>query len=120
MTEPKGWRSAQWLTPTEAAAVVGVSRSRFYEMTHAGGVPLIRDDRGRQRIRPTDLQAWMNREGLGENASQGPDLFQATETRDLAAVTADLAAWLVSVADPDGVVRDPHAVAMIQEVLTDG
>lgn len=120
MTAPKGWRSAQWLTPTEAAAVAGVSRSRFYQLTQAGEVPLVRDDRGRQRIRPADLQAWMDREGLGDNAAQNLDLFQATEDRDLAEVTADLAAWLASVADPDGVIRDPQAVAMLQEVLADG
>lgn len=79
MTAPKGWRSAQWLTTTEAAAVVGVSRSRFYEMTHAGDVPLVRDDHGRQRIRPADLQAWMSREGLGETDAEALDLFTAAQ-----------------------------------------
>lgn len=80
MTAPKGWRSAQWLTTTEAAAVVGVSRSRFYEMTHAGQVPgVVHDEHGHQRIRPADLQAWMSREGLGDNAAQDLDLFTAAQ-----------------------------------------
>lgn len=105
MTAPKGWRSAQWLTTTEAAAVVGVSRSRFYEMTHAGDVPLARDDRGRQRIRPADLQAWMDREGLGDNAAQDLDLFTTHDgqeptqdgqerTRDLCQAVTDARADL--------------------------
>lgn len=35
-------------------------------------------------------------------------------------VVAAVVEWLAAMADPDGAIRDPQAVAMIQESLTDG
>lgn len=55
----KGWRQAASLTPTEAAAIVGMSRSAFYLQVHTGHVPTFRDARGIQRVRPADLAAYI-------------------------------------------------------------
>lgn len=75
---PVGWRGAHALTVTEAAAVAGLSRSRFYELTgHA--VPTIRDHRGRQRVRVSDLLRFMERHHIAASDEPQPDLFSASE-----------------------------------------
>lgn len=104
---PKNWQRLPALTLTEAAAVLGVSRSRAYEMATSGDLPTHPDQLGRQRVHPADLEPLL---ASGMNQA---DLFAPGDA--VSAVTE----WLASVVDPDGVIRDPEAVAMIQEALSD-
>lgn len=68
----KGWRQAASLTPTEAAAIVGMSRSAFYLQVHAGNVPTFRDARGIQRVRPADLAAYIDGPDTPATPAQAP------------------------------------------------
>lgn len=107
----RNWRQAPYLTLAEAADVLRVSRSKAYEMAHAGDLPTRPDDLGRLRVKPADLEPLVA--ALDAEAAAQPDLFTPED-----AVMA-VAGWLASVADSDGVIRDPEAVAMIQEALAD-
>lgn len=108
----RNWRNAPYLTLAEAAEVLGVSRSKAYEMAHTGDLPTYPDHLGRQRVMPADLEPLVATQQANDDP-QG-DLFAPEDA--VVAVTA----WLSSVADPDGVIRDPDAVAMIREALADG
>lgn len=80
----KGWRSVDSLTPTEAAAIAGVSRSAFYLEVHAGTVPTVHV-KGVQRVRPADLAAYIDRRKVTarEAPTQAP-LFEMPTTRGAA------------------------------------
>lgn len=108
------WRRAPYLTLTEAATILGVSRSQVYVLAQAGDLRTHQDDLGRRRVKPADLEPLLAAQEA-EAAAQ-PDLFSPEAPDAIAQVTE----WLASVADPDGVIRDPQAVAMIQEALSDG
>lgn len=110
MSGPTGWRAAPELTLTEAARVLGWSHSLTYDRAQAGVLPTHRDRLGRMRVKPADLEPILAR----QETEQEPDLFSTAPS-----VMEELTAWLASVADPDGVIRDPDALAMIQEALSD-
>ena len=67
------WRQAPHLTLAEAAQVLGVSRSKAYEMAHAEDLPTYPDDLGRQRVKPADLEPLVAAQ-QADDAAQ-PDLF---------------------------------------------
>lgn len=112
MSGPTGWRDAPELTLTEAARVLGWSRSLTYDRAQAGVLPTHQDRLGRMRVKPADLEPILARQQA--QADLEPDLFSTGP-----GVMEELTAWLASVADADGVIRDPEAVAMIQEALSD-
>jgi len=111
VTAPQSWRRASSLTLSEVAEIVGISRSKVYEMV--GDIPTFKDPSHRLRVRPADLERWM-RDRLPKAADQA-QLFSGTgEVED--AVHA-VACWLAERADPDGVIRDPEAVAILNDAL---
>ena len=55
MSGPTAWQSASSLTVTEAAAVLGISRTHAYRLIDSGDLPAERDELGRWRVKPCDL-----------------------------------------------------------------
>lgn len=98
------WRNAPYLTLTEAAEVLGVSRSKAYEMAHAGDLPTHPDDVGRLRVKPDDLEPLVAAQEADADAQ--PDLFtqvpprprtRALRRRRARAHRTNGAAWLAVV-----------------------
>lgn len=104
---PRNWQTAPHLSLAEAAAVLGVSKSKAYEMADAGDLPTHLDEHRRHRVKPGDLEPFLT------TRMDQVDLFSPED------VVAGIAHWLASVADSDGVIRDAEAIAMIQEALND-
>lgn len=69
----RNWRQAPYLTLAEAADVLRVSRSKAYEMAHAGDLPTHPDDLGRLRVKPADLEPMVA--ALEAETNAQPDLF---------------------------------------------
>lgn len=53
---PRGWEKASSLSLTEAAAVLGISRSAVYMQAASGVLGTTMDHLGERRVRPADLQ----------------------------------------------------------------
>lgn len=70
MTAPR-W--AYPLTLAEAARILGVSKSKAYEMAHAGDLPTHQDHLGRLRVDPGDLDPFLDAQAAEADAQ--PDLF---------------------------------------------
>lgn len=56
------------LSAEEAARALGIGRTRMYELLRAGNVPSVKLGRSR-RIRPEDLDEFVERLAAGEEAS---------------------------------------------------
>lgn len=77
MSGPTAWRNAPELTLTEAARVLGWSRSLTYDRAQAGVLPTHQDRLGRLRVKPADLEPLVAAQEA-EDAAQ-PDLFGGRE-----------------------------------------
>jgi excisionase family DNA binding protein len=109
---PVGWERADSLSVTEAAAVIGISRSRAYAWVEDGRLAVTTDHLGEHRVTPATLKAFLrHRQGHQEalpfapGGTFGPEWLKAVQAdpdlKDDAEVQA-LAAWLVQHADERG------------------
>lgn len=73
---PKNWRSLPSLTLTEAASVLGWSRSQTYAVAQAGRLATHLDHLGRHRVLPADLEPL-----LAAQVADQADLFALDEPR---------------------------------------
>lgn len=60
---PRGWRQASSLSIEEAGRVLGVKRSRAYELADTGELPTYRTAAGSRRVRPADLEGRVHGRG---------------------------------------------------------
>jgi excisionase family DNA binding protein len=58
---PLGWERADSLSITEAAAVIGISRSRAYAWVEDGRLTVVTDHLGEHRVKPATLKAFLRR-----------------------------------------------------------
>lgn len=119
------WRNAPYLTLAEAAEVLGVSRSKAYEMAHAGDLPTHPDPLGRQRVKPADLEPLVAAQEAAD--ADQPDLFGTGEPyreRWLAALLASdapegakaLGRFLYGHMDPETGEVEPQVVAFLETI----
>jgi excisionase family DNA binding protein len=109
---PVGWEHAESLSITEAANVLGISRSRAYAWAEDGRLPVTTDHLGDHRVTPSALKTLLSH----RQGRQEPLPFHAGPTFGpawLKAVQADpalkhdhealaVAAWLAEHADDQG------------------
>lgn len=113
------------LSLSEAARILGVSKSKAYEMATAGDLPTRRDDLGRLRVHPSDLEPFLSAQAA--DAAAQPDLFGSGDShrdRWLAALLVSdapegakaLGRFLHGHMDPETGEVEPQVVALLEAI----